>query len=130
MRPLSKKGFRQAATLVEILEPFPITQILSSPFRRCVQSVEPLARARELRVIETEDLAEGHGLAGAMEMMGDRKLDKVVLSTHGDIIWELMQELVKRQVVKPGEGGFEKGSTWVVDVEKGSFVRARFIPAP
>jgi broad specificity phosphatase PhoE len=130
LRPLSKKGFSQAATLVEILEPFPITQIFSSPFRRCVQSVEPLARARELRVIETEDVAEGHGLGGAMAIMGDRKLDNVVLSTHGDIIWELMQELVNRHVVKPGEGGFEKGSTWVVDVEKGSFVRARFIPAP
>ena len=130
LRPLSKKGFRQAATLVEILEPFPITAIVSSPFRRCAQTVEPLARARELQVKESEDLAEGHGLAGAMEFMGDPRLDNVVLSTHGDIVWELVEELVKRKVVKPGEGGFDKGSTWVVDVEKGSFVRARFIPAP
>jgi broad specificity phosphatase PhoE len=130
LRPLSKKGFRQAATLVEILEPFPITAIVSSPFRRCVQTVEPLARARELQIKESEDLAEGHGLAGAMELMGDPRRDNVVLSTHGDIVWELVEELVKRKVVKPGEGGFDKGSTWVVDVEKGSFVRARFIPAP
>ena len=130
LRPLSKKGFRQAATFVEILEPFPITGITSSPFRRCVQTVEPLARARELQLMESEDLAEGHGLAGAMEFIGDRKLDNVVLCTHGDIVWELVEELVKREVVKPGEGGFEKGSTWVVDFEKGSFVRARFIPAP
>jgi len=130
LRPLSKKGFMQAATLVEVFERFPITRIVSSPFRRCVQTLEPLARARELKLEESEDLAEGHGLSGAMEYMGDPKLDNVVLSTHGDIVWELVEELVKRKVVKPGEGGFEKGSTWVVDVEKSSFVRARFIPAP
>ncbi len=129
-RPLSKKGIKQAEALVEILAPFPITAIYSSPFLRCIETVEPLARARKLPVKQTPSLAEGHGLAGAMELIGDPKLDEVVLSTHGDIVWELVEELVKRRVVKPGEGGFEKGSSWVVDIEEGSFVRARFIPAP
>jgi phosphohistidine phosphatase SixA len=129
-RPLSKKGIKQAEALVEILAPFPITAIYSSPFLRCVETVEPLARARKLPLKQTPSLAEGHGLAGAMEIIGDPNLDEVVLSTHGDIVWELVEELVKRRVVKPGEGGFEKGSTWVVDLEHGSFTRARFIPAP
>jgi 8-oxo-dGTP diphosphatase len=129
-RPLSKKGIKQAEALVEILAPFPITAAYSSPFLRCVQTVEPLARARKVPVKQTPSLAEGHGLAGAMELIGDPNLDEVVLSTHGDIVWELVEELVKRRVVKPGEGGFEKGSTWVVDYDDGSFTRARFIPAP
>jgi 8-oxo-dGTP diphosphatase len=129
-RPLSKKGIKQAEALVEILAPFPITAVYSSSFLRCVQTVEPLARVRKLPLKQSPSLAEGHGLAGAMELIGDAKLDEVVLSTHGDIVWELVEELVKRRVVKPGEGGFEKGSTWVVDFEDGSFVRARFIPAP
>ena len=129
-RPLSKKGIKQAEALVEILAPFPITAAYSSPFLRCVQTVEPLARARKLPLKQTPSLAEGHGLAGAMELIGDPNLDEVVLSTHGDIVWELVEELVKRRVVKPGEGGFEKGSTWVVDYDDGSFTRARFIPAP
>ena len=129
-RPLSKKGIKQAEALVEILAPFPITAVYSSSFLRCVQTVEPLARMRKLPLKQSPSLAEGHGLAGAMELIGDAKLDEVVLSTHGDIVWELVEELVKRRVVQPGEGGFEKGSTWVVDFEDGSFVRARFIPAP
>ncbi len=95
-----------------------------------MQTVEPLARARKLPVKQTPSLAEGHGLAGALELIGDPNLDEVVLSTHGDIVWELVEELVKRKAVKPGEGGFEKGSTWVVDFENGAFTRARFIPAP
>lgn len=129
-RPVSKKGIKQGETLVEIFAPFPISAICSSPFLRCVQTVEPLARARKLPVKQTPSLAEGHGLAGVMELIGDPELDEVVLSTHGDIVWELVEELVKRRVVKAGEGGFEKGSTWVVDFEDGSFARARFIPAP
>jgi phosphohistidine phosphatase SixA len=130
LRPLNKKGFKQAERLVSILEPFPISVIFSSPFLRCMQTVEPLARAHRIAVNETPSLAEGHGLMGAMQLMADPNLDHAVLSTHGDIVWELVEELVKRRVVKTGEGGFEKGSTWVVEVEDDSFMSARFIPAP
>jgi hypothetical protein len=45
-------------------------------------------------------------------------------------MWELVEELVKRKVAKPGEGGYDKGATWVVEVDDGSFVKARYIPAP
>jgi broad specificity phosphatase PhoE len=130
LRPLNKKGIKQAEALVTLLESFPITAVYSSPFLRCVQNVEPLARARKLPVKQTSQLAEGHGLAGAMQVMGHPKLDEAILSTHGDIMWELVEELVNQRVIKPGTGGFDKGSTWVVDVEDGAFTRARFIPAP
>jgi 8-oxo-dGTP diphosphatase len=130
LRPLSKKGQKQAEALVSILEPFPISAIFSSPFLRCVQTVQPLAKAYKLPLKQTPALGEGKGLGGAMEIMGDPKLKRSVLCTHGDIVWELVEELVKRKVVKAGEGGFDKGATWVVEVEDGSFVRARYIPAP
>jgi 8-oxo-dGTP diphosphatase len=129
LRPLSKKGVKQAEALISVLEPFTITAVYSSPFLRCVQTVEPLARSRKLSVKQTSMLAEGHGLAGAMQVMGHPKVEHAVLSTHGDIVWELVEELVKQRVIKPGTGGFDKGSTWVVDFEDGSFTDARFIPA-
>lgn len=129
-RPLSKKGVEQAEALIEVLEPFQVAGVFSSPYLRCVQSVEPLARAHHLEVQETVSLAEGHGLTGAMHYMADPKLDHVVLSTHGDIVWELVEELVRLHVIKPGDGGFQKGSTWVVDMEGEDPVRARYLPAP
>ena len=129
-RPLSQKGVKQADALVDVLEPFPVTGIFSSPFLRCLQTVEPLARAHDLEVQAASSLAEGHGLTGAMRYMGDPKLDQVVLSTHGDIVWELVEHLVRRHVIKAGEGGFEKGSTWVVEMDGEAPVRARYIPAP
>ena len=129
-RPLNKKGEKQAGALVKLLQPFPITAIHSSPYLRCVQTVQPLARSRRLEVKQSDSLAEGHGLAGLAEFFGDRSLDGVVLATHGDITWELVEDLVQRHVVKAGEGGFEKGSTWVVEVDDGVPVKARYLPAP
>ncbi|HSS93834.1 MAG TPA: phosphoglycerate mutase family protein [Candidatus Dormibacteraeota bacterium] len=130
LRPLSKKGIKQAEALVDVFKPFKISAIYSSPYLRCVQTVEPLARDRGLEVQQTLALQEGRGLRSAYEFVGDPKLDDAVLSTHGDVVWELVEDLVQRRVIKPGEGGYEKGSTWVVEVQDGEPVRARFIPAP
>ncbi len=130
LRPLSRKGVKQAEALIDLFKPFKISAIYSSPFLRCVETVGPLARGRGLEIQETPALAEGRGLRGAYEFMSDPNLDNVVLSTHGDLVWELVEDLVNRRVNKPGEGGYEKGSTWVVEVDKGKPVRARFIPAP
>ena len=130
LRPIGKKGAKQAEGLIDIFKPFKISAIYSSPYLRCVQTVEPLARDRGLEVREAAALAEGRGLRGAFEFMADPKLDDVVLSTHGDVVWELVEDLVRRRVIKAGEGGYEKGSTWVVEVRDGRPVRALFIPAP
>jgi len=115
---------------VGVLDAFPITAVYSSPFLRCVQTVEPLARLRGVEVKQAAALAEGMGLHGAMQFISDPKLDHAVLSCHGDLVWELVEDLVKRHVVKAGNGGYEKGSTWVVDYDAGVPLRARFIPAP
>ena len=130
LRPLTKKGIDQAERLVATLKAFPIATVVSSPYLRCVQTVEPLARARSTEVRRSPALAEGSGLAGAMELMGDPQLDHAVLCTHGDIVWELIEELARRKVIAAGEGGFEKGSTWRVELEAGVPVRAVFIPPP
>ena len=131
VRPLNKKGWQQAEELVTVLQSFPISAIFSSPFVRCAQTVEPLARARRLEIKQSPSLAEGQGLEGLGEFLGDRSLDEVVLSTHGDIVWELVDDLVSREVIKEGERGFAKGSTWVLDVDDhGVPERARYLPAP
>ena len=129
-RPLSKKGVTQAEGLIDVFRPFKISAVYSSPYVRCVQTVEPLTRDRGLEIHESSALAEGHGLEGALELANGSELDSVVLSTHGDIVWELVEHLVRRRVIRPGEGGYQKGSTWVVQVDDGEPVRARFIPAP
>ncbi len=130
-RPLSKKGMKQAEDLVALLDPFPVTAIFSSPYLRCVQTVEPLARKRKLEIRQSTSLAEGHGLDGLKEFLMNQELDDVVLSTHGDIVWELVEDLVHREVPNAGDGGYEKGSTWVLEVdEQGVAKRAHYLAAP
>jgi 8-oxo-(d)GTP phosphatase len=61
LRALDDRGLRQASGLVEQLAAFEIRRIVSSPFTRCVQTVEPLGDARGLEVELADDLAEGAG---------------------------------------------------------------------
>lgn len=130
VRPLSKSGIKQAEALVAVLAEYRIVGVFSSPSLRCVQTVEPLARARRLAVQKMPSLAVGAGLKGALRFIEDPKLADVVLSTHGDVVQELVEDLVQRRIVKASQGGLEKGSTWVVEVENQSPVRARYIPPP
>jgi 8-oxo-dGTP diphosphatase len=130
LRPLTRKGWKQAEGLVPVLEKFPITAIFSSPYLRCVQTVEPLGRARKVTVKTATELAEGRGLEGLAEFLTDKKLDHAVLCTHGDIMWELVEDLVGRHVIRAGEGGFDKGSTWVLSTKDGIPTKARYLDAP
>jgi phosphohistidine phosphatase SixA len=81
-RPLDARGRRQAEELVELLRPFEIKRILSSPYLRCVATVEPLAAALGLSVEQDDRLAEGAG-RGGLELVHE---DGAVCCTHGDVV--------------------------------------------
>ena len=117
LRPLTKKGLRQAGRLVELLAGERVTAVISSPYLRCVQTVEPLAEARALKVQQRLELGEGQGLDGAMTFLADERLDHVVLATHGDVVWELVEEMVRRHVIEAGDGGWDKGAMWTIAVD-------------
>lgn len=51
---LSDVGLQQIARLPEALRRFPISRVVSSPQRRAIQTAEPVAQARELK-IEIDD---------------------------------------------------------------------------
>lgn len=131
LRPLTRKGLKQAQALVDVFQKIDVSTIFSSPYLRCVQTVEPLARARQTVVKQSPSLEEGRGLEGLGVFLSDRSLGNTVLSTHGDIVWELVEDLVARELVRPGEGGYEKGSTWSLEVDDhGTPQRARYIQPP
>ncbi|HEV7641752.1 MAG TPA: phosphoglycerate mutase family protein [Gaiellaceae bacterium] len=86
-RPLDERGRKQAVELVERVRPYPIEAILSSPARRCVETVEPLAHARGLEIEQRPELSE--------ERQG----------TDGT---GLVRSLAGRNVVVCGHGGLER----------------------
>jgi 8-oxo-(d)GTP phosphatase len=103
-RPLDAKGRRQAEQLVARLEPYEVRRIVSSPFVRCVQTVEPLAAARGLDVETADALAEGAGLRAVRKLLEDLAGQAVVLCAHGPEIEPLL-------------GKTKKGATHVLDAE-------------
>jgi 8-oxo-(d)GTP phosphatase len=103
LRPLDKRGRRQAEALVEQLEGREVARIVSSPAARCVQTVEPLAADRGLAVEESVALAEGSGAEAAVELFR-RSAGPLVTCVHGDLVQELLGETRK------------KGSTAVLEV--------------
>jgi 2,3-bisphosphoglycerate-dependent phosphoglycerate mutase len=57
-RPLTDAGRKAALELADELEPYVITGVYCSPYRRALETVQPTAERRGLRVIELEDLRE------------------------------------------------------------------------
>ena len=86
LRPLDARGERQAERLIEVLDGHPVAKIMSSPYLRCTQTVEPLARQRGLAVEEREELAEGAGLDAFLSL----ELRAAAVSVHGDLVEELL----------------------------------------
>lgn len=121
VRPLSQEGEAQAEGLVDVLGPFAVGRVMSSPYVRCMQTVEPLAAARGLTVEGRDDLAEGGGEAGLrlVRRLIDGQED-VALCTHGDVMEAVLDGL---GVARSGET--EKGATWAL--EPGA---ARLLPPP
>jgi broad specificity phosphatase PhoE len=117
-RPLDEAGRRQAEALVGRLEGRPVSRIFSSPYRRCVQTVEPLAVALRLPVEHRDELAEGAAEADVLRLLRETgKRDSVVLCTHGDVV----EALLGRES--------EKGSTWVLERRGGKLTPTELLPA-
>jgi 8-oxo-dGTP diphosphatase len=95
LRPLDERGQRQAEGLVAQLAGRDFSRVVSSPYVRCMQSVEPLAEARGLDLEAVGPLAEGAGKAAALELF--RSLDApAVACVHGDLAQMLLGENLKK----------------------------------
>ncbi len=125
LRPLSEKGFGQARGLVDLLAGNRIETIVSSPALRCTQTVEPLATALGLEVVEDGVLWEGGSVGPVRRLAGE--LDHAVLCSHGDVIPELIDHLIGEGLEAVGRD-CKKGSTWVLERNGPSFVRGTYLP--
>jgi broad specificity phosphatase PhoE len=132
-RPLGDKGHRQARGLVAALPSAPpLRRVLSSPSLRCVQTVEPLARAHRLDVEEDDRLLEGADPRDTLSLVEHelRHPGAVAACSHGDVIPGVLALLRSDGVPVEGALTWPKGSTWVLDGDGGRVLRARYLPPP
>lgn len=129
-RPLSAKGRDQAARLADELAPLHPTRVLSSPFWRCTETVEPLAERLHLPVEATEELAEGHTPL-ALRLVRSLAGQTAVAVSHGDVIPELLWALADHDgMALRSRLAWAKASTWVLEARDGRFVCACYREPP
>ena len=131
LRPLSGRGHRQAQLLIDVLADARFERILSSPYVRCMQTVAPLAGARELAIEPARALAEGEPLSDGLELVQKHAISGAVLCMHGDLMPMLLDHYASSGVDMTDDLRWPKGCTWILDTEStGEVVRARYLPPP
>jgi 2,3-bisphosphoglycerate-dependent phosphoglycerate mutase len=119
--PLTNKGHTQAIALSEFFRDIPIDRIISSPFKRTIQSIEPLAKRLNLE-IETNDLLtervlSSQNLSDWLEKLRDT-FDDLELKFEGG---ESSNEAMKR-IVEVVEGAFESETQNTIIVTHGNLL--------
>lgn len=98
---LSEKGLIQAKKIKEYVElkfgnqkPF----IISSPKKRCIETVEPIASKNNLEIKISQLLDEGGDVEGKVEQFISQvktsKESLLIICSHGDIIPSLLEKMV------------------------------------
>ena len=128
-RPLDDRGILQAAALADRLTDFAPTLLLSSPFMRCIQTLEPLGSNISVIVTPDERLAEDNPFEPILELL-ESCPDNAVLCSHGDMIPIVTDALERRGMVVTGMRDSRKASVWVLERQKGIIVRGHAWPPP
>jgi 8-oxo-dGTP diphosphatase len=126
-RGLSKKGWRQAEGLVPVVRKYAPSRLLSSPYLRCVYTLQPAAAALDLQIEVRDELAEGRAEA-ALKLIRGLAGEDVALCTHGDVIPEVLTALADEDRLDLGpEPRQAKGSVWVLERLEERFVGAEYL---
>ncbi len=130
-RPLTGKGRREAAALVDVLAGFPVERIVSSWYVRCLETVVHVACDRRLPVEVDPALAEGSAPDDILALTRRSAGTVAVLCTHGDVIENLFTRLQREDGLQLSDDSpMAKGSTWVLEADGDRFVGARYLPKP
>lgn len=130
LRPLTLHGRAQADGLVALIDG--AGELRSSPYVRCVQTLEPLAGKLDLPVVTDERLAESASVHDAVLLVREAAASNAVLCSHGDMIPAMLDalELLDDLQLPPGYP-CAKGSTWVLDTDRaGRISSARYLRPP
>jgi 8-oxo-dGTP diphosphatase len=126
---LSKVGRKQAGGIARSLSRSEITRIVSSPFVRCRETIEPLALELGLEVELSDALAEGARASQTLRLV-EKMLDQnAVLCTHGDVLGNVLAHY-ESMGVRLRDTKLEKASTWVLEAVDGEVTSARYSPPP
>ncbi len=151
-RPLDDRGSAQARALAQVLpsaSSAPIAALYSSPFTRCVQTLEPLAEALGLEIRPADALAEatlmpdlgddgwtasawlGGRAAGLLDrLVAAFPKQRIVACTHGDVLPATVAVLAGRDGLDVSSVRVRKAARLTLDFDARTCVRVTAHPAP
>ncbi len=129
-RALTKKGRRQSASIATSLRDVGVERILTSPYDRCVQTVEPLAGLTGAKIEVHDALAEESDIDAAYALIEGLVGSNAVICSHGDVIPALMNRMIGSGLSITSRLFCSKGSIWEVELDGGKFTTGRYIPPP
>lgn len=133
LRPLSKKGRRQADAVAVELADAGITRLLSSPALRCIETLQPLAEKFDVGIDTDVRLGEGHDATEALELAEELRTAGVraaVLSSHGDVIPDLLTDLKVAGTRFHSDLTWPKASIWLITSKGDSWRDATYLGGP
>jgi 8-oxo-dGTP diphosphatase len=128
-RPLSKRGFKQADAVAARLAKKGATVVYSSPYVRCVQSVQPLADLLGVPIRIDPRLSEDEPFEPVLDLLGDVE-DGAVLCSHGDIIPATIRALQRRGMLIETPADWSKSSVWVLRRNATHITKGKVWPPP
>jgi len=134
-RPLDRNGSAQAKSLVPQLLAFGASSVFAADRARCVQTVEPLARALDVPITLEPKLTE-EAYAKNPKAAHKRMLEIAALGgtpaicSQGRVIPYVIDWWCERDGVKPDKSRNQKGSSWVLSLSGGRLVAADYLPSP
>jgi phosphohistidine phosphatase SixA len=130
MRPLTPSGQRQAQALAGALIAAGVKSLLSSPFLRCIETLQPTARSIGATIEIDERLGEGRSGVDVVELL-ESLPDGLAICSHGDVIPDTIAALQRRGCEITSEPDWRKGSVWVLGRDAaGEVVSATAWPPP
>ena len=130
LRELGEEGWRQAARIADRLGDSGVTRVLSSPYPRCVQTVEPLARRVGVEVEPDRALAEAADGRLVLALLRDLAGTSAALCSHGDVIPDVIRLLAVTGTAIEGPRGNAKGSVWTITTDGKSLLTAAYAKTP
>jgi 8-oxo-(d)GTP phosphatase len=113
-RPLTKRGSAQSEVLAKWSMGVVLSSVLSSPTRRCLDTVIGVAAAHDLPVIARSELAISDGRP-AKDLVAALLADdaEVLICTHGENILPILRG-IRPRAISGSKRGAAKGSVWTL----------------
>ncbi len=128
-RPLSKHGWKQSDAIAKRLAAKGATTLHSSPYVRCMQTLEPLGKRLGVEVQPDRRLYEGEPFEPVLDLLGEVDTG-AVLCSHGDIIPDVIAALARRGMEVQTSPDWRKGTIWVLKRKGDRITKGRVWPPP